>query len=313
MNTSHTDRRRRILHRLALLCAALVLAVTSLSAFLRLAKVGLGCSDWPACYGQDLRRAQQGRPASDEAQAATALARLAHRITASTALLLVITMVLVCLGSKPLFVREGLMALAVLALALFLAVLGWWSSTARVPAVAMGNLLGGFLMLALCVRFAMPERAASITTTGARGMLVLAALLLTAQIALGGLTSASYAGLACSGGADCALGEAVQQSGWASLSPWREPVLAASGGNPAGALANSLHRHAALMVMLVLLPVAWVAWRRGRRRTAVLLLVLLAAQLAAGMALSALALPLPLALLHNLLAAALLAAVLSLA
>ena len=317
MNTSHTDRRRRILHRLALLCAALVLAVTSLSAFLRLSKVGLGCSDWPSCYGQDLRRAQQGRPASDEAQAATALARLAHRITASTALLLVITMLLICLGSKPLFVREGLIALAVLALALFLAVLGWWSSTARVPAVAMGNLLGGFLMLALCVRLAMPERAASTTTTttttGARGMLVLAALLLTAQIALGGLTSASYAGLACSGGADCALGEAVQQSGWASLSPWREPVLAASGGNPAGALANSLHRHAALMVMLVLLPVAWVAWRRGRRRTAVLLLVLLAAQLAAGMALSAMALPLPLALLHNLLAAAWLAAVLSLA
>lgn len=144
-------------------------------------------------------------------------------------------------------------------------------------------------------------------------MLVLAALLLTAQIALGGLTSASYAGLACSGGADCALGEAVQQSGWASLSPWREPVLAATGGNPAGVLANSLHRHAALMVMLVLLPLAWAAWRHGRRRTAVLLLVLLAAQLAAGMASSALALPLPLALLHNLLAAALLAAVLSLA
>lgn len=311
MNTSHTDRRRRILHRLALLCAALVLAVTSLSAFLRLAKVGLGCSDWPACYGQDLRRAQQGRPASDEAQAATALARLAHRITASTALLLVITMLLICLGSKPLFVREGLMALALLALALFLAVLGWWSSTARVPAVAMGNLLGGFLMLALCVRLAVPERAASMA--GARGMLVLAALLLTAQIALGGLTSASYAGLACSGWADCALGEAVQQSGWASLSPWREPVLGAIGGNPAGALANSLHRHAALMVMLVLLPLAWAAWRHGRRRTAVLLLVLLAAQIAAGMALSALALPLPLALLHNLLAAALLAAVLSLA
>lgn len=315
MNTSHTDRRRRILHRLALLCAALVLAVTSLSAFLRLAKVGLGCSDWPACYGQDLRRAQQGQPPSDEAQAATALARLAHRITASTALLLVITMLLICLGSKPLFVREGLMALALLALALFLAVLGWWSGAARVPAVAMGNLLGGFLMLALCVRLAVPARGASMTTgtTGARAMLVLAALLLIAQIALGGLTSASYAGLACSGWADCALGEAVQQSGWASLSPWREPVLAASGGNPAGALANSLHRHAALMVMLVLLPVAWVAWRRGRRRTAVLLLVLLAAQLAAGMALSAMALPLPLALLHNLLAAALLAAVLSLA
>lgn len=304
------DRRHHVLRRLALLCAVLVLAVTSLSAFLRLSKVGLGCADWPACYGQDLRRAQQGRAASDEAQVATAIARLAHRITASGALLLVITMVLICLGSKPLFVREGSLALALLALALFLAVLGWWSSTARVPAVAMGNLLGGFLMLALCARLALP--AAPVASAGARAALVLAATLLIVQVALGGLTSASYAGLSCTGWGDCGLRESWQPAGWGSLDPWREPVLAATGGNPSGALANSLHRHLALVVLLVLLPIAALAWRAGRRRTAVVVLVLLAAQLVAGVVLSAMALPLPLALLHNLLAAALLAAVLSL-
>lgn len=304
------DRRHHVLRRLALLCAVLVLAVTSLSAFLRLSKVGLGCADWPACYGQDLRRAQQGGSASDEAQVATAIARLAHRITASGALLLVITMVLVCLGSKPLFVREGLLALALLALALFLAVLGWWSSTARVPAVAMGNLLGGFLMLALCVRLALP--AAPVASFGARMALVLGASLLVAQVAMGGLTSASYAGLSCTGWGDCGLRESWQSADWSSLDPWREPVLAATGGNSSGTLANSLHRHLALVVLLALLPVAALAWRAGRRRTAVTVLLLLMVQLVAGGVLSTMALPLPLALLHNLLAAALLAAVLSL-
>lgn len=307
---SLVDRRRSFLRRLALLCAVLVLAVTSLSAFLRLSKAGLGCADWPACYGQDLRRQQQGLAASHDAQVATAVARLAHRITASGALLLVITMVLVCLGSKPLFVREGWQALALLALALFLAVLGWWSSSARVPAVAMGNLLGGFLMLALCVRLALPAPPGM--SIGVRAALALAALLVLVQAALGGLTSAAYAGLSCTGWRDCGLHESLQSAGWSSLDPWREPVLQAGTGNPAGALANSLHRHAALAVALVLLPSAGLAWRHGRRRTAATLLVLLAAQLAAGVALSALALPLPLALLHNLLAAALLAALLRL-
>lgn len=308
---SLTDRRYRILRRLALLCAALVLAVTSLSAFIRLSKVGLGCADWPACYGQDLRRLQQGAPVSDEVQTATALARLVHRITASTALLLVIVMVLICFGSQPLFVREGLLAVALLGLALFLAVLGVWSSAPRVPAVAMGNLLGGFFMLALCVRLAM--RGEPAPSAGMRPWAIVAALLLTLQVALGGLVSASLSGLSCTGWSDCGLRDALQASGWASLDPWREPVLSAAPTvNPAGALANSLHRHAGPLLALLLLPLALLALRRGRRRSGTVLLVLLGAQLAVGVALSALGLPMAVALLHNLLATALLATLLTL-
>jgi len=50
------------MHRIALVCALLVLAIAGVSAFLRLSKVGLGCEPWPACYGQELRTLQRGEP-----------------------------------------------------------------------------------------------------------------------------------------------------------------------------------------------------------------------------------------------------------
>ncbi|HET7794789.1 MAG TPA: COX15/CtaA family protein [Rhizobacter sp.] len=298
---SDIARRHHVLRRLALWCAVMVLAVTSLSAFIRLSKAGLGCADWPACYGQSLRQLQQGVPVSAEEQTATAAARLVHRITAVTALLLVITMLAVCFGPSPRLARESWQALALLVLALFLAVLGRWSSQARVPAVAMGNLLGGILMLALCVRLALADK----PQRGLRVWAALAALLLAAQVGLGGLVSASYAGLSCSSG--CDLSALLRSADWGTLNPWREPVLSATPPvNPSGMLAHGLHRLGGVLLVVLLVPTTWSAWRNGRPRRAVLLLVLLAAQITLGLAMGAWALPLALALLHNFLAAALL-------
>jgi heme a synthase len=300
-----TEKRHIFLRRLALLCVVMVLAVTSLSAYIRLSKAGLGCADWPQCYGQSLRLSQQGiAPGADE-QTATAVARLAHRVAAATALLLVITMVMVCYGNRPRLRAEGAMALALLLLALLLAVLGRWSSGARVPAVAMGNLLGGFAMLALSARLTvagLPARALRL-----RAWLVFGLLLLLAQIALGGLVSASYTGLSCSGVADCLA--AARGIGWAALDPWREPVLNAGAPiNPLGALPQALHRGLAFTLVLLLVPLAIAAWRRGRPRTGAALLGLIVVQAGVGLAMTALSLPLALALAHNLLAAALLTA-----
>jgi cytochrome c oxidase assembly protein subunit 15 len=305
---STVPHRLAFLRRLALLCAVMVLAVTTLSATLRLSKAGLGCADWPQCYGQDLRQAQQGNAPAAEAQEALALARLAHRIAAVTALLLVVTMVMVCFGTRPWLRREGTMALALLVLAILLALLGRWSSQAGVPAVAMGNLLGGFAMLALCARLVLSGRA--LRPTALRGPVALATLLLTVQLALGSLASASLTGLSCTTGwADCL--QAAAASDWHALDPWREPVLAATPPvHPAGALVQALHRGVAVGLLLLLSALGVLAWRRGRPRTGVALLVLLALQLAVGAVLAQGALPLGLAVLHNLLAAGLLATLL---
>jgi cytochrome c oxidase assembly protein subunit 15 len=227
------------------------------------------------------------------------------------ALLLTIMMVLTCFDRRPgpPLRREGFMALGLLSLALLLAVLGRWSSGTRVPAVAMGNLLGGVAMVALCARLSLAGRLDP--TPGLRLWIAPALLLLLGQVALGGLTSASYASLSCSSWSDCLA--AADQVAWGALDPWREPVLrqlSALGPavNPDGALVQTLHRGMALLLAVSLSGLALAAWRRGRAKLALLLMLLLAAQIALGLALSQGSLPLSLALLHNLLAACLLAA-----
>jgi len=296
---------------MAWVCAALVLAITSLSAYIRLSKAGLGCEPWPQCYGQSLRAQQQGEPPLPAADPAIANARLAHRVIASTTLLLVLVMVMAALASKPVLWSQGRLALGLLVLALFLAVLGRWTAQARMPAVTLGNLLGGFAMFALSVQMALASN--TVTAPGgtpsrlARWAWWGAALLLV-QVALGGLVSAGQAGLSCAGLTGCDLDAGT----WGAFNPWQEPqVGAALPHNPAGAWVHLLHRMGGLVVVAVLFPLAVAAWRNGLRAVALWLLAVLALQWALGVALVTLGLPLGVALAHNMAAAVLLAVLLS--
>jgi len=302
MNPNH--RQLRLVRRLALLCAVLVLVVVSLSAYMRQTKAGLGCTDWPNCYGQSLRQLQHGVAASVDEQFSTATARLVHRIAAVAVLLLVIVMVYVCFGVQSVLRAEGAMALALLGLALFLAVLGRWSSGTRVPVVAMGNLLGGFAMLALSARLTLSGRPPNLAR--GRCWVILAATPMIIQVALGGLVSASFSGLSCTAGwADCL--QAAGSADWASLNPWREPVLAAAPqAHSSGALMQVLHRCLAFALLLPVL--ALMALGRRRPKIVLVLVVAMALQMVIGLTMSQGSLTVTLALLHNALAAGLLVA-----
>lgn len=287
------QRRLRLLQRLAWACAALMLATISLSAFMRLSQAGLGCADWPACYAQQYANA---------AGHGVAAARLAHRFVASATLVLVIVMVMTTLATRPVLKRLGALAAALLGLALALALLGIVTPGARLPAVAMGNLLGGFVMLALCARLA--ASAAPQGPAAALGAWAVAGLaLLGAQLAGGALVSASHAALACSDLSDCTRAAAAAGWDWQALNPWREPTAGARGS----ALALWLHRIGAAVVLPVLALLGLAAWRRGRRRGGAALLLLAALQGALGLLIVATGLPLAAVLLHNLVAALLLA------
>jgi len=281
----------------------MALAVTSLSAAMRLTKAGIGCADMAAC-AQAVAAQSAARSATAES-AAMHTARLAHRVIASSVLALLLVMLVLCWRSG---LRDGTQAvLVLLGVTLFLAVLGRWSGGSPVPAVALGNLLGGFVLFALSLRLALVSRLAPLAPRWRRWAAA-ATVVLLAQVALGALVSATHAGLGCNDGADCGLSTVLDDADWRTLDPRREPALNhAVAGSTDAALANSLHRHGALLVMLMLLPPAWAAWRAGRVGSAVALLVLLGIQIAGGRAAADFALPLPLVLLHNASGAALLA------
>jgi cytochrome c oxidase assembly protein subunit 15 len=305
-----TERRHTWLRRVALLCTAMVFAITSLSAFIRLSQSGLGCNDWPQCYGSRLSEAQHGQASGAGDSDAVKAARQAHRLVAVAALLLVIAMVVLCFGNRPYLRREGALALGLLALALALAVLGRFTAGARLPAVAIGNLLGGLSMLALSWQLAagpthpLPSKL--------RGWALIGVGLMLIQVLLGALVSSSYAGLSCSGAIDCLRTSEATGWQWQVLSPWREPVFDTlrSSLNAAGALTQLAHRSSAALLLLVLLPLGVALLRSGRRNQGALLMLLLLGQAALGGLMVASSLPLTLVLAHNMVAALLMAALL---
>jgi cytochrome c oxidase assembly protein subunit 15 len=300
--------RMATLRRVALACAALVLAITSLSAFLRLSSSGPGCEPWPQCYGQSLRDRQQG--VAPPASGIVTAARITHRIAAVAVLLLIIMMVMNTWSRQPVLRREGTMVLGLLFLALFLAILGRWSANTKLPAVVLGNLLAGFAMLALSWRLVeslsnVGDGASPRSAHWAWAGIVV----LVVQVALGGLVNATHAGLSCPELLACD----VSGSSWQSLNPWREPGFdPAAPTNPSAALVQWLHRIGALAVFAVLLPLGIAQWRLGRRMGGAIV-VLLVGEALLGVMLVRGTLALPAALAHNIVAALLLAATLSLA
>lgn len=301
LSPASPTRRRLLLQRLAWLCAALMLVVASLSAFIRLSRAEQGCEPWPQCQS-----AAAGQSGVVPPESGVALARVGHRVVASTTLVLVLVMVGLARSSGAALRAEARLALVLLGLVLFLALLGAVAGPSRLPAVTLGNLLAGFAMCAVSVRLALlaGRRAGA---TGARPVpaawLAVATALAWVQVALGGLVSAGQAGLSCP-----ALGACDWRAGsWQALDPWALPASDLLPTHAAGALVHMLHRWGGMALTLVLLVLAWQAWRLGRRVVAAWLAVLPLLLLVLGLVQVWLRLPLPLVLVHNTAAALLLA------
>lgn len=295
--------RRLFLRRAAWICAVLVLVVTSASAFLRQSGAGLGCTPWPACHAS-AARADAERPAPSGAEHT---ARAVHRVVASSLLLLLIAMTAFAWTGKPRLATEGRVVLVALGLVLFLAVLGVFTAKARAPAITLGNLLGGLLLFAACVRLAVPACAiAEPQRKRLRRWALVAGTLLLVQIGLGALVSAGYAGLSCPELGSCSPGAQA----WEALSLVHPPGDGAGmPGYVQGVGAQLLHRLSALAVLAALAALALSAWQAGRHIEAAALGALAGLQVGLGATLVLSQLPLGAVLAHNLVAALLLGAV----
>lgn len=301
----------------------LVIVLVSLSAYLRLAHSGIGCADWPACYGRiGTATAEQTLPEEDtyqrlvrQANEPLAWATPLHRLVASVLGLLIVALNAFALRRK----KHRLTSLALLLLTVYLAILGIRSGGLHDPAVVMGNLSGGFLMLGLLgwMMFR-PEAQGAANNPVLRRWTLLAIVLLASQILLGGLTSANFAATACQTLPDC-------QGSWlpgpaviTAFDLSREHSVSESGTVIGGAERTEIHkthRLGALITFVAVLIAGILALRNGGRHyrlVAGTVLLLVSVEFAVGITSVLSGLPVGLAVAHNWLAALLLLAMLKL-
>jgi cytochrome c oxidase assembly protein subunit 15 len=195
--------------KLAWFAVALTLFVVVLGAYVRLSDAGLGCPDWPGCYGQaawpneahEISQANQAFP-ERAVEIDKAWKEMVHRYFASFLGLIVLGLFIWA------FIKRDEMSysfpLIIGFVILFQATLGMWTVTLQLkPVIVMGHLMGGMLTLSLLCWLAL-SRTNSIKPYRYAGhvkqwMIIIALLLTVFQIMLGGWTSANYAALSCVG------------------------------------------------------------------------------------------------------------------
>jgi heme a synthase len=291
-------------------------------AFTRLSDSGLGCPDWPGCYGQatplgasaDIHAAQSAAPGGPVTWS-KAWIEMIHRYLAMTVGVLILVMTVVSWLARKRLPFSPWLPTFTLLWVMVQGLFGKYTVTLKLyPAVVTLHLLGGLFLLALLAvqhvayrpqPLALPQRL--------RGLLAMALLFLAAQVTLGGWVSTNYAVLACAGFPLC-NGQWWPQMDWAgAFTVWRG--LGESGPHGAKTLSTLVtihmaHRMGALVAGAALLALAWGLWSHRRAQAAagpfaLAILALVLAQMASGLSNVVLGWPLLAALGHSAGAAAL--------
>lgn len=315
-----------------LTAVAIVFAFTVVvvGAFTRLSDAGLGCPDWPGCYGHltvpqseaALQKAMERYP-HQPVEVAKAWAEMGHRYLAGILGLLIFLLAGLAWRYRRALDPVSLkVALLLVGLVIFQAVLGMWTVTwLLLPTIVLAHLLGGITILALLwwlmLRTIDSQRSSrlmppQLSVRWLRPWAILAIGLVFAQIFLGGWTSANYAALICPDFPTC-------QGQWLPPLNFREaftftlPIgVNYEGGlftNDARVTIHYIHRIGALIVLLYLVLFFGLLWRSGApllRILGCIMLLVLVLQLTLGILNVKWLLPLSLAVAHNGVAALLL-------
>lgn len=314
------------IRRVATCALLLAFFVVMLGAYTRLSDAGLGCPDWPGCYGRMVLPSEGS--ALTEAQikyphipieSGKAWTEMTHRYAAG-----ILGVLLFYIGFGVLFLRyhgnkmPWHLPLVLMLLVVFQAALGMWTVTLKLlPVVVMGHLLGGMLIFSCLARFRM--QISSVCRHDLprwRPWLRVGVIIVLIQIALGGWVSANYAGIACIGVPQC-------NGVWVPTLSFAKGfnLFSAVGANYQGGLLDNearvsiqfVHRIGAVVTALYLLSLgSFMLWRApmgALKAGAALLMVFVLAQCTLGVLNVLYLLPIQVAVAHNGTAALILATV----
>lgn len=329
--------KNKVLFRLTLAAFLLAIIVVVLGAFTRLVDAGLGCPDWPGCYGHllwpneshEIIKAEAAFP-NAPVETDKTWPEMVHRYFAGTLGLFILAIAILAFRQRQASSSESLplkLPLFLVALVILQAAFGMWTVTLKLwPQVVTAHLLGGFATLSLL--WLLGQRLGGerwVLSTDLRDklhdtkpLLIFSLLAVVIQIGLGGWVSSNYAALACPDVPQC-------------LGQWLPPMDIVRGFNIfqdigpnylGGQLDNHsrtgihfVHRVGAMAVLIALIALGIIMWRIGEnsiRRWVLLLWGVLLLQIGLGVSNVIWALPLMVAVAHNAIGALLLLVMVSL-
>lgn len=290
--------------KIVLVATVLALCVVVLGAYVRLSDAGLGCPDWPGCYGHitvphtsDAVTAFPDKPLETH----KAWKEMAHRYFAGTLGLLILAVFVTAWRNRR--VASPALPSALLILVIFQAALGMWTVTLLLkPVIVSLHLIGGMTTLGLLTWLA-SRRSATVSHPAIRPWALLALLVLACQIILGGWTSTNYAALACPDFPAC-QGMLLPPTDFANAFHLvRELGVNADGSQLSLASLTAIHLMHRLGALITFLYLGWFGSKLlkipGLSFLGKVLLTALLAQVALGISNVVFSLPLAVAVGHN--------------
>lgn len=297
---------------LLLATIAMTFALIVLGAYVRLSDAGLGCPDWPGCYGhvtvihasEHITAAQEANP-EGPVTFAKAWKEMIHRYFAGIVGLFILAIAALAWRHRREAGASPVLATVLVGVLFLQAMFGKWTVTMLLkPAIVTGHLIGGLTVLTLLVWLYARTRGPAVPTVSpaTRALAVVAFVVLAMQISLGGWVSTNYAALACTDLPTC-HGEWVPQmdirNGFHIV---RELGQSADGETltmDALTAIHWMHRLGAIVAALVIGALGFALRAAGHRPLGTALLGVLALQIMLGLANVWFSLPLPLAAAHN--------------
>ncbi|MCG9630498.1 COX15/CtaA family protein [Vibrio sp. Isolate30] len=300
----------------------LTLTVIILGAYTRLSDAGLGCPDWPGCYGKLVVPSSESAVANANLEypervleADKAWIEMVHRYFAGTLGLLIFAITAWSISKR---VTPIGLPLLIAATVIFQALLGMWTVTLKLmPVIVMAHLMGGFTLLSLlsllhCRLNKVGQGFAPFKSLWLRFWASISLVVVIGQILLGGWTSSNYAALVCTQLPIC-------EGNWLAYLDFDKAFDLWQRGHdnyefgvleyPARLTIHVMHRFGAMAAVLVVLITVYQLWSQaghGQRKLGAILAFVLFCQVGLGISNVWFHLPISVAVMHNLVAALLL-------